>query len=323
MTTKDPKQYDIGESLQCRRRSMMSHKRSDNRSMRKLVWVISSCIFYSHMHVSAFSPIARHFTFNSKQTDFNTILKMSSIDHDNDDETLARKIQSWVESTLPPPPEDQISFAGDIGSIFLYTSLDHIVNGMYDEWLNSPDVLVSKSASAAIEASFSATSDLANSITQEPFTGNSFPVWFDLKNSAPFGNIPLSSSLPISHHIQYSPALDTAGMAAVLLASSWMVCGYFTGAFNFKNTLECSPNRAIIAVTKNWFFTVLLMFVIAYASDTFVGCVDCLHKSVGLTKADEDFILDSLSVLLVWRFTLNNALGYGPSYDDKNDDNEN
>ena len=235
-------------------------------------------------------------------------LFMSSIDRDDDD--LVEKLQSWVGSKLPPPPEDQLSFGGDIGSIFLYTFLDHTVTGMFDDYLNSPEFLTSTSASAAIESSFAASVDLSNSFTQTT-VGNSFPVWFDVTSSAPFGNIPLSSALPISHHIHYAPAIETAGMASVLLASTWMICGYFTGAFKFKNTLGCNQSRAIIITAINWFFTCVIMFAIAYASDYFVGGIDCLHKSVGVTRADEDYILDSLSVLLIWRFTLNSILGYG------------
>lgn len=248
--------------------------------------------------------------------------RMSSIENDTNDNNWLGKLQSWLQSTitLPPPPEDQLSFAGDIGTIFFYTFIDHTVNGMYDEWLNSPEVLVSKSASAAIESSFAASVDLSTSITQTPMIGNSFPVWFDLANSAPFGNIPLSSALPIAHHIQYAPALDTTGMASVLLASTWIVCGYFTGAFEFKNTLDCSLNKTVLATAKNWFFTCVVMLAIAYGSDSLVGSIDGLHKSIGLTRADEDFILDSLTVLLAWRFTLNSFFGYGS--DDDSDGNK-
>lgn len=52
------------------------------------------------------------------------------------------------------------------------------------------------------------------------------------------------------------------------------------------------------------------MLGIALGSDSLIGSVDCLHKSVGLTKADADYIFDSLSVLLMWRFILSSFLGY-------------
>ena len=100
-------------------------------------------------------------------------------------------------------------------------------------------------------------------------------------------------------------------MAAVLFGTTWMVCGYFTGAFKYKNTLECSPSRAILVTALNWFCTCVIMLSIAYSSDLLIGEIDALHKSVGLTRADVDYILESLSALLVWRYTLNLILGYG------------
>lgn len=244
-------------------------------------------------------------------------LQMSSIDRDpNENNRPLDKVQSWIESKLPSPPEDQLALGGDVASIFFYTFLDHAVNSMYDDYLSGPEVIVTKSASAAIESSYAATAGLTSSFTQATVTGNSFPVWFDSAHSAPFGDIPLSAALPISHHIQYAPAIDTAGMASVLLCSTWMMCGYFTGAFQFKNTLECSTSRAIIKTAQTWFFTCILMFAIAYESDYLVGSFDSLHKSVGLTIADGDYILDSLSVLLMWRFLINFLFGSGGSDDD-------
>jgi hypothetical protein len=236
---------------------------------------------------------------------------MSSINQDNNNDKLLSKLKTFLFSKIPPPPENQISFIGDMSSIFLWTILDHAVNGMYDEYLNSPEVLVSHSASAAIESSFAVVSDMTNVFTPTPSTGNSFPVWFDMTSTAPFGNIPLSSALPITHHIHYAPAIDSTGMAAVLFGTTWMVCGYFTGAFKYKNTLECSPSRAILVTALNWFCTCVIMLSIAYSSDLLIGEIDALHKSVGLTRADVDYILESLSALLVWRYTLNLILGYG------------
>ncbi len=246
-------------------------------------------------------------------------LQMSSIDRDPDEHNFSKRMHTWVRSNLPPPPEDQLTFCGDIGSIFFYTFIDHTVNNVYDEWLNSPEVIVSSSAYQAIESLFAATADFANPFTQKFLIGNSFPVWFDSMSSAPFGNIPLTSTLP-THHIIYAPAIDTFGMASVLLASTWMVCGYFTGAFKYENTLNCSTTKAILMTTYNWFLTCIVMCGIAYSSDFLVGMFDFNHRIVGLTRADGDFILDSLSVLMVWRFTLSSFLGYGS--DNNSDDDK-
>jgi len=212
---------------------------------------------------------------------------------------------------LPPPPEDQLNLSGDVAFIFFYSFLDHMVSNMYDSIIKSPAIVSAGSALTVIESSSAASAE---------YTGfesavDSLPVWFDTLNSAPFGIVPLSAALPIEQHIAYAPAIDTAGLAAVLLTSTWLFCGYFTGAFQFKNTLQCSTRHAINITAKTCFFTSILMVSLALGSDHFVGCIDCLHKSVGLTKADLAYIFDSLSVLLLWRFVTSTVLGYSEGSD--------
>jgi hypothetical protein len=238
-------------------------------------------------------------------------LQMSSVGREPEDNKASDKIKSWIESKLPAPPEDQLCMSGDIAAIFLYSYIDHTVNGMFNTMLNAPPEVKSGvgSASLAIQTASSEFADVAG-VDLGSSAGN-LPVWFDTMNSAPFGTIPLTSALPLEHHITYAPAISTAGMSAVLLSSTWLICGYFTGVFQFRNTLECSTRRAISMTAWNWLFTCIVMAAIAYGSDYMVGCVDCLHKSVGLTKADADYIFDSLSVLLSWRFILSSFLGYG------------
>lgn len=237
-----------------------------------------------------------------------TSLKMSTLDPPPG-ETNLKKILSTIYSKLPPPPEDQISMAGDIACLFLYTMIDHFVNKIYDQYLNSPETINTFSASAAIESASAASSDISTNIVGNEMVANSLPVWFDASASAPFGNIPLTSALPLEHHIIYSPAIAMYGTASVLLCSAWLISGYFTGAFQFKNSLMSSPNKAVIVTAKTWVLSSLIMFGIAYGSDSLVGCVDCLHKSVGVTKADADFIFGSLSVVMMWRFILSSFFG--------------
>jgi len=238
-------------------------------------------------------------------------LHLSSLGREPEDNEIKQKIKSWIIPRLPPPPEDQISLSGDVATIFLYSFLDHMVSGMYDSTINSPEIFSAGSALVAIESFSAASADF----TGYDNAGGGLPVWFDTLNSAPFGNVPLSQALPIEQHTAYAPALGTAGLSAVILTSTWLFCGYFTGAFQFKNTLQCSTRHAMKITVKNWFFTAIVMVSLALGSDHFVGCVDCLHKSIGLTKADTTFIFDSLSVLLFWRFIASSILGYGDSKD--------
>lgn len=229
------------------------------------------------------------------------VLKMSSVGQDNE-------FSAWIHSKLPDPPEDQISMIGDISCLFLYSFLDHTVNRMYDQYLNSPETVIMKSAISAIETSAAAQSELSLSFVANDNRG-SLPVWFDPLSSAPYGNVPLNSALPIEHHITYAPAISSVGSASVLLCSIWMLCGYMTEAFHFKNTVECSRSQAILVTTKTWILTSIIMMMIAYASDILLGSIDSLHKITGLSRVDTDFILDSLSVLLVWRFILSSFFG--------------
>ena len=235
-----------------------------------------------------------------------TPLKMSTIDPE---ETNFKKIFSKLTSKLPPPPEDQLSMAGDMACMFLYTTIDHFVTRLYNLYLNSPDTIDKFSASAAIESVSAATSEISTKIIGSDLTAKSLPVWFDTLSAAPFGNVPLTSALPLEHHITYSPAIATGGMASVLLCSAWLISGYFTGAFQFKNTLTASPNKAVRVTAKTWVFSSLIMLGIAYGSDALVGSVDCLHNSVGITKADADFIFGSLDEVLIWRYILSSFFG--------------
>lgn len=244
--------------------------------------------------------------------DSSSRLHMSSLGREPKNKEVKQKFRSWITSKLPPPPEDQITLSGDVANIFLYAFINHMVSDMYDSAINSPEIFSAKSALAAIESSSAASSD----ITGYDSSLGGLPVWFDTLNSAPFGIVPLSAALPIEKHIVYAPLLATAGLSAVLFTSSWLLCGYFTGAFQFKNTLQCSTRHAINNASKTVLFTSIMMISLAVGSDHFVGCVDCLHKSVGLTKADTTYIFDTLSMLVLWRFITSSILGYGGYSDD-------
>lgn len=221
---------------------------------------------------------------------------------------IRQQTTSFFESKVPPPPNCQLSMTGDVGAIFLYTFLDHYFNHVFDKMLNNPKLIsTSNSAIEAMTTSAELSSEISGSIASP-----TLPVWFDSISSAPFGQIPLSAALPIEHHITYAPIMSTAGVASILLTSSWLLTGYFTQAFRMENTLECSPRRAIWITVITWIGTCMLMVGMAYGSDVYMGCADCgKYTSVGgLTKADADFIFGSVSVLLVWRFILAEFLGY-------------
>ena len=115
--------------------------------------------------------------------------------------------------------------------------------------------------------------------------------------------------------MNYAPAISTPGMSFVLISSVWLFCGYFTGAFLYSSTLQCSAEKSVKVTSFTWFFTCAIMVAISLASQYIVGCVDVVKSfsDIGLTKADSDFLFDSLGVLLVWRYILNYMLGYDDS----------
>jgi len=288
---------------------------------------IIGSLYHSTLTVSAFTPpvdliykIERIMNINRpvnsfcerRTTPHSPLLQASLLGTEPEDNEVQKRILSWIKSKLPPPPEDRITISGDIIAIFFYSWMDHSVNSWYDSMLNEPQLLNSAgSAVAAIESSNAISADFSYD-----FVTSSVPVWFDALNSAPFGNVPLNTALPIEHHITYAPVIANAGLASVVFTSTWLLCGYFNEAFQYKNTIECSTHRAITVAGKSWMFTSILMIFLAWGSDVGVGCVDCLHKTVGLTRADTTYIFDSLTVLILWRFTISVLWGY-------NDDNSN
>jgi hypothetical protein len=245
----------------------------------------------------------------SRSRTLNSELQMSSLEQDPEESDLEfTKLVSKLKEfklELPPPPEDVFILSGDIAALFLYSFLDHFMASLYDSALNSPDAVNTISAHAALEYFATAATEMSGTPT-----ASTLPVWFDTVSSAPFGIIPLSTALPIHHHVQYAPIISTAGMASVVLCSSWLACGYLTGAFRFSNTLG-STQRALAVTAVTWAGTCMIVVSMAYGSDILMGNIDGLHKTVGLTKADVDYIFDSLSVLLIWRFLWSSFFGSG------------
>mmetsp|Transcript_23409 Transcript_23409/g.38239 ORF Transcript_23409/g.38239 Transcript_23409/m.38239 type:complete len:141 (-) Transcript_23409:674-1096(-) len=82
--------------------------------------------------------------------------------------------------------------------------------------------------------------------------------------------------------ISYAPAiapLRTSGLASdfVSIATSWLLCGYFTGVFLNSNTLHCTAtNTKALGVTlRTWMCTAILMVVLALGVVGWDECVEC------------------------------------------------
>lgn len=197
---------------------------------------------------------------------------------------------------LPPLPEDPIALGGDIVALFVYSYLDHSINEAFTaEADNVADLVISDPATMAMESAVH------------------LPVWFDTTYLHTFGHNWLASSSP---NMLYAPAIADSGLAFVTLSASWVLCGYFSGAFLNSNTLECTSSNALKVTLRTWLATALVMVVLTWGSDALWGWLDGNWNALsapargGLTKADADFIFDSLTVLAFWRFMFNWMLGY-------------
>lgn len=201
------------------------------------------------------------------------------------------------EFRLPPPPEDFIVLGGDILALFTYALLDHVITALMvseaQDLYTAPDALNIPVWSDVMSNNFGPS--LLTAITAQQQMA-------DIGDSA----IIAENEVMLSAH-HYAPCLETFGLSAVLLGTCWIVSGYFNRAFEYKNTISCDTSHAVVVAGRTWIFTAAMMVGLAVWSDTaFCGC---LENARGLTKADTDFIFDSFSVLVTWRFVASSLLG--------------
>ena len=240
----------------------------------------------------------------------------------------SRKKQQSIFSTLGkefqqafPPPQDSIVLSGDILALLVYTYLDHYLNSLVLEAKNTAIT----TASADV---------ISNTLLHSPPSSSI---------SSSISSLITTPSTDMVSLVPYAPAVAAPGMAFVILASCWVGCGVLSGAFQFSNTRDCDPTWAMIVTLRTWAGTAFLVVLIALLSDATVAGVfhranipmldygtyysDELRHTVlqpyidgrvgdasdprgGLTRADADYIFDSLSVLAFWRLMYNWMLGY-------------
>jgi len=197
---------------------------------------------------------------------------------------------------LPPPPEDQLVMTGDVAALFVYSFLDHSL---------------AEAVSNSLLSSDATPEEIAKSLD---YAQPTLPVWADsLHFTGAFTPEKLMVLVGYENFGNYSPVISSAGSASVLLVSCWLFSGYLNNAFLFRNTVECNMQKALEVTGKTWLMTMVLMVLLALGSDYVWGNCDSLHSPSlgGLTKADADFIFDSLTVLVTWRVMVSMLLGYG------------
>mmetsp|Transcript_2502 Transcript_2502/g.3552 ORF Transcript_2502/g.3552 Transcript_2502/m.3552 type:complete len:286 (+) Transcript_2502:139-996(+) len=225
-----------------------------------------------------------------------TALSMSSIPEDDDTNNFnlpnLNMKDLFMNFKLPPLPEDHFVLSGDVVVLFIYTYVDHIINAIF------------------YDASRMDLSQLVTA-TLDPNRYAPVPVWFDPYQITEHGHWLIRNSV----ENPYSPATAASGLAFVSISFCWIVSGYFTQAFQMRNTLECDTSDALLATFRTWAFTTLMMVGLAWGSDYLWHQIDLIHPQSaaargGMTNADADFIFDSLTVLAFWRMLYNTLLGY-------------
>jgi hypothetical protein len=191
---------------------------------------------------------------------------------------------------LPPAPEDQFVLIGDLLSLSVYGITDHLVCQSFSHYL------VSHTDQHQLFTDMVADSDATLHA----------PVWWEA-GSPQAANV-LQATLESHMVAHYSPLLEPMGQATTLLAAAWLLAGWFHRAFLFQNTLECPTDQALTVTARTWLTTCVILFGLVGISQALMG-----GDVASFERGDVDYIVDSLTVLVLWRFMASWLLGGGGS----------
>ena len=204
----------------------------------------------------------------------------------------------------PPPPEDTFVMIGDLLSLCVYGISDHffcqvVARMMVRQTLADP--LHHLNGAAAAQVSNGGSAGMGGAVVNSLQA----PVWLDLQS--PYTDHILEMNLSNQLVNQYSPLLEPMGAATCLLIACWLLAGWFHQAFSYRNTLDCSTERALMVTVQTWLTTCALLFGMVLLSQALCGC-DSFYL---LKRGDLDYVVDSASVLIMWRFLAAFLLGSG------------
>lgn len=248
----------------------------------------------------------------------------------NGDRKLAKEFKDRFLK-LPPPPEDQFIMTGDIAILFLYAFTSHSINdSVVKGLLDNPQMTIPD----AIKE-LDPMHDVINV---------QHPVWVDLASNpnVPFGNPSVDHALEVTAREAFlnhwGPLLSTEGSACVALCTCWLIAGWVHRAFLFDNSTYCSADRALFKTVETWLTAALLLTILATGTDWLVAhvpalqsifCVSCKSAASAslefkaamdgelvlpafsfwpLTQSDVVFIVDSLTILIAWRWSAHRVL---------------
>ncbi|KAL7563950.1 hypothetical protein ACA910_017565 [Epithemia clementina (nom. ined.)] len=226
---------------------------------------------------------------------------VSSRSSRSNSDALVASWDHWRATYLkpPPPPEDTFVMMGDLLSLCVYGITDHffcqvVAQGMVRDTLADPLHHLSRAAASQISHGDAALLIQA-------------PVWLDLQS--PYTNHVLEVNLSNQLVNHYSPLLEPMGAATCLLVACWLLAGWFHQAFSLRNTLDCNTERALMVTVQTWLTTCALLFGLVLTSQQLCGCN--VSSFFMVQKGDLDYVIDSASVLILWRFLASYLLGSG------------
>lgn len=215
--------------------------------------------------------------------------------------------ERWRENFLPPPPEDQFIMTGDLFVLFFYAYSSHSINdAIVESVLRSSD---------SVQMAVRALDPAGALVTMQN------PVWVQTQNQPAVDHaLVVTAQEAFLNH--WGPLFSTEGSAAVALCTCWMLAGWLHRAFLFQNSVHCRADEALQKTLETWVTTAVLVGGLAVGTNAVVHhvpflqtllCVNCRGDGGGasflsLTKADGMFIVDSMSVLIAWRFIANRML---------------
>lgn len=231
-------------------------------------------LFWLPFDLLAFSTLQitrKHSSVRQSPLYMSDVPRHENDDQSNEKQNAPNKISDFWKP--PPPPEDLFVLTGDILALSVYGLADHIVSQ------HMTHQMVFDSQKNTMEL-------------QQMASDWGPPVWLDPTHSFHQHVLQVTLSDKLVSH--YSPLLEPTGVAVCLLLSSWLLAGWWHEAFAIETTR--SAERNLFKTGQTWLTCTGLL----------VGLVAISHlimePVILFTKGDVSFLLDTLTVMAIWRF---------------------
>jgi len=225
------------------------------------------------------------------------VLSMSTISssEDNKRNMMLEELKKKCRESLPPEPEDKFILTGDIASILVYSFMDHVFGSLLSE----------DCALQSLVASSSTQVPVWSEVSLHNFGSPLLRAILTQQHDAHMDGSFSLEQLSVPH---FSPILQSGGISFVVLASCWLLSGYLNRSFLFQNTVGCNPHQAVKITFRTWILAAGMMMTFCLLASGINPCGCETEIAIngfalkGLSLSDAEFIFDSLTVLLIWRF---------------------